>query len=99
MMTENQMLRNSEKCRAADEYADRLRESILEDGGYEDEADEAYEDAYYTFTRGFEWADKHPFISEPLAWEVYNFINDWKNGVHGEVSLQKALINFKPIQK
>jgi len=32
-------------------------------------------------------------MTEDLAWGVYNFINEWKAGNHGEISLQDALDN------
>lgn len=30
-------------------------------------------------------------MKEELAWKIYNFINDWKSGKFGEISLQEAL--------
>ena len=30
-------------------------------------------------------------MTEDLAWGVYNFINEWKAGNHGEICLQEAL--------
>jgi len=32
-------------------------------------------------------------MTEDLAWGVYNFINEWKAGNFGEISLQDALEN------
>ena len=30
-------------------------------------------------------------MKEDLAWKVYNFINEWKSGSYGPISLQEAL--------
>lgn len=36
-------------------------------------------------------------MNEEKAWAVYNFINCWKNGQYGGISLQEALdLHFKP---
>ena len=32
-------------------------------------------------------------MKENNAWRIYNFVNDWKSGKFGEVSLQTALDN------
>lgn len=35
--------------------------------------------------------EKMPAMNEEYAWKVYNFVNKWKNGDFGIISLQKAL--------
>lgn len=41
------------------------------------------------FMSGAEWADKNP--DADLAWKLYNFVCDYKNGKFGEVTLQQAI--------
>lgn len=57
----------------------------------------AVKDAYrFGFDEGVKWADHNPFgvIDEVFAWNIYNFINKWKNGDFGELPLQRALRDF-----
>lgn len=50
----------------------------------------------FGFDEGVRWSDHNPFgvIDEDFAWNIYNFINKWKNGEFGETPLQKALRDF-----
>ena len=41
------------------------------------------------FADGARWAMAN--ISEDFAWAIYNFINEWKEGNHGIVSLAEAM--------
>lgn len=45
------------------------------------------------FEKGVRWADTNPIgvLDEDYVWAIYNFVNQWKNGSFGEVTLQKAL--------
>lgn len=37
-----------------------------------------------------------PFLlDEDFAWKIYNFVNEWKEGKYGIVSLQSAIENNK----
>jgi len=56
----------------------------------------SYNDLYDGFIAGSKWSDYNPFgvLDEDYAWNIYNFVNKWKSGCFGEISLQKALENF-----
>ena len=47
----------------------------------------------YAFIEGVRWADTNPIgvLDEDYVWAIYNFVNQWKNGSFGEITLQKAL--------
>lgn len=33
-------------------------------------------------------------MDEDTLWKYYNFVNDWKAGKFGEISLQEAIDNY-----
>lgn len=33
-------------------------------------------------------------MTEELAWKVYNFINEWKEGIYGAVTLKDAIDRY-----
>jgi hypothetical protein len=42
--------------------------------------------------QGYEFAKRHERkLNEETAWGIYNFINEWKAGNHGEIPLSEAL--------
>lgn len=41
------------------------------------------------YIEGAKWSEKNP--CSDYAWSIYSFINEWKNGYFGEISLQEAL--------
>ena len=45
-----------------------------------------------SWLQGYEFAKRHERkLDEETAWGIYNFINEWKAGNHGEIPLSEAI--------